>query len=131
MCVHSVEWWLRRQRRRRIRAQCDWRYVNITLALIFDGAPFYEGIYGGSSVFVSCKALLPTLASYLMCMHVHAVAGGGGGAGSVGGAGGSVTRLGPTTALAGSSFLAASVNGTCTGLPGNLGDGFVTVTLVQ
>ncbi|CAL8465704.1 g5240 [Coccomyxa elongata] len=63
----------------------------------------------------------------------NVIGGGGGGAGYVGGAGGNTGtgRFSPSTALAGSSFLAASINGTCTGLPGNSGNGFVSVILVQ
>ena len=68
------------------------------------------------------------------CFRVHGcvVLGGGGGAGYNGGAGGNHSingRVTPSTALAGSSFLDAYVNGTCTGLPGNFGDGFVIVAM--
>ena len=58
--------------------------------------------------------------------------GGGGGAGYVGGVGGTGTidPFAPyTPAGAGSSFLDASVSGTCTGLAGNSGDGYVNVYL--
>ena len=70
-----------------------------------------------------CKAPLPTLSGY-------DVVGGGGGAGYVGGAGAlrsGFANVPPGPALAGSSFLAASVNGACTGLAGNSGNGYVNV----
>lgn len=53
-------------------------------------------------------------------------AGGGGGAGYSGGAG---AHDGAAPAYSGSSFLAASVSGICTGLNGNTGNGYVTVQL--
>ena len=59
-----------------------------------------------------------TLASHNACT----VVGGGGGAGYTGGAGGSISTdllTPPSTALAGTSFLAASVSDACFGLPGN------------
>ena len=62
-------------------------------------------------------------------MHI---AGGGGGAGYTGGAGGIGTmnyQNNPLPAGAGTSFLAASVSGTCTGLPMNAGEGYVSVAL--
>ncbi len=78
-------------------------------------------------------ALLTTRRAVSWLMHGCAVAGGGGGAGYVGGAGGSGTDpanpFGGTAAGAGTSFLDASVPGTCQGLAGNSGNGYVNVYL--
>ena len=62
----------------------------------------------------------------LIRVHSCAVVGGGGGAGYVGGAGATDGQP-PGNAGAGSSYLAASVNGNCTGLAGNSGNGYVNV----
>ena len=87
--------------------------------------------FGRLNIPLSYKALCLTLAGYLR-VHTRAFVGGGGGAGYLGGAGGNGrgTVGPPSTAIAGSSFLAASIAGTCTGLAGNPGNGYVTVTLL-
>ena len=74
-----------------------------------------------------------TLKAILKSMHVVCVPGSGGGAGWTGASGG-LTGAGTSdskagAAGAGTSFLASSVTGTCTGLPGNDGNGYVAVAL--
>ena len=61
--------------------------------------------------------------------HAYGVVGSGGGAGYIGGKG-DTGPGGNTIAQAGTSFLDGSLSnsGRCTGLAGNLGNGYVTVT---
>ena len=56
--------------------------------------------------------------------------GSGGGAGWVGGSGGGTNSGNPASTYGnpGTSFLADPSSGRCTGLTGNSGDGYVTVT---
>ena len=70
----------------------------------------------------------------MRCLNMNAfdriVVGSGGGAGWVGGSGGGVSQTdsASTYGAPGTSFLADPSGGRCTGLTGNSGNGYVTVT---
>ena len=96
------------------------------------------GMQGTECFLVQCHdtqdhQLSHNMRGTLRCMHVLCLTGSGGGAGWTGGSGG-LTGAGTGDgnagkAAAGTSFLASSVTGTCTGLPGNAGNGYVAVAL--
>ena len=83
---------------------------------------------GVSSFSLGLKGRVAHLTMSPYEVHACANVGGGGGAGYVGGAGDAANTV-PGGAFAGSSFLSSSISGTCAGLTGNSGNGYVSISL--